>query len=114
MDDDSNIRNAMRHCLEAEGYHVEESANGADGLERIHHDVPDVVLLDLAMPVLDGMTVLAELRTMWPRQGVRVVVITAHGSPKSAIEAMRLGASGFLEKPFSPDELRRSVASVLT
>jgi DNA-binding response OmpR family regulator len=71
------------------------------------------MLLDLAMPVMDGMTVLAELRSLWDRYPTRVIVVTAHGSVKTAIEAIRLGASDFLEKPFLPEDLRSSVASVL-
>jgi two-component system response regulator HydG len=113
VDDDNNIRNAVRLCLEAEGYAVEQAANGAEALERIHLDAPDLVLLDLAMPGIDGMTVLAELKTLWPQRATRIIVITAHGSVKIAIEAMRLGASDFLEKPFVPESLRRSVASAL-
>jgi DNA-binding response OmpR family regulator len=113
VDDDNNIRNSIRLCLEAEGYEIAQAMNGADALEQIHRDAPDAVLLDLAMAGMDGMTVLAELRTLWPKCPTRVIVITAHGSVKTAIEAMRLGASDFLEKPFLPDHLRRSVSSVL-
>jgi DNA-binding response OmpR family regulator len=113
VDDDQNIRNSVRLCLEAEGYSIGQAVNGADALEQIHRNYPDLVLLDLAMPGIDGMTVLAELRTLWAKHPTRVIVITAHGSVKTAIEAMRLGASDFLEKPFVPENLRRSVASVL-
>jgi DNA-binding response OmpR family regulator len=113
VDDDQNIRNIVRLCLETEGYAVQQAVNGADALEQIHRATPDLVLLDLAMPGMDGMTVLAELRTLWSQHPTRVIVITAHGSVKTAIEAMRLGASDFLEKPFVPEQLRRSIASVL-
>jgi len=113
VDDDGNIRTSARMCLEAAGYIVEQVTQGADALEFIQWMTPDLVLLDLAMPVLDGMTVLAEIRTLFAEQPPRVVVMTAHGSVKTAIEAVRLGASDFLEKPFTPDELRQSVASVL-
>jgi len=113
VDDDSSIRTSVRLCLETAGYVVEQAMHGADALEIIHRAAPDLVLLDLAMPVMDGMTVLAELRTLFPKQPPRVVVMTAHGSAKTAIQAVRLGASDFLEKPFTPDELRQSVASVL-
>jgi DNA-binding NtrC family response regulator len=65
------------------------------------------------MAGMDGMTALAELRTLWPKWPTRVLVITAHGSINTAIEAMRLGASAYLEKPFAPDQLRRSVSNVL-
>jgi DNA-binding NtrC family response regulator len=113
VDDDANIRNSIRHCLEAEGYEVAQAINGADALEQIQRHPPDVVLLDLAMAGMDGMTVLAELHTLWPKCPTRVIVITAHGSNKVAIEAMRLGADDYLEKPFVPAHIRRSVSKVL-
>jgi DNA-binding response OmpR family regulator len=113
VDDDPNTRTNLRLCLETAGYLVEQAQHGADALELIHHARPDVVLLDLAMPVMDGMTVLAEIRSLFPKQPPRIIVITAHGSVKTAIQAVRLGANDFLEKPFTPDELRQSVSSVL-
>ena len=113
VDDEESIRRSLRMCLELEGYCVWEAVNGACALEQIHHDKPDLVLLDLAMPQMDGMTVLAELQNLWPWYPTRVIVITAHGSVKTAIEVIRLGASDFLEKPFVPENVRRSAASVL-
>lgn len=112
-DDDQNIRKLIRICLESEGYEIEQASGGADALERIVHNPPDVVLLDLAMPGIDGMTVLAELSSLWASRPTRVIVITAHGSVKTAIDAMRLGASDFLEKPLTPEQLRQSIDSVL-
>ena len=61
VDDDTNIRTSVRLCLEAAGFEVSQASNGAEALELIHSDSPDLVLVDLAMPVLDGMTVLAEI-----------------------------------------------------
>src|ERR1019366_569131 len=113
VDDEANIRNMVCLCLETSGYQVRQAANGSDALEQICNEPPDLVLLDLAMPVMDGMTVLAEMRSMWFRYPTRVIVVTAHGSVKTAIQAIRLGASDFLEKPFIPEDLRSSVASVL-
>jgi DNA-binding response OmpR family regulator len=113
VDDDTNIRTSVRVCLEDAGYEVGQAVNGADALEQIHHNPPDLVLLDLGMPVMDGMSVLAEMRNLWPACATRVIVVTAHGSVKTAVNALRLGASDFLEKPFLPEDLRLSVASVL-
>ncbi len=113
VDDDANIRTSVRLCLEAAGYAIEHAVNGGDALQQIHASPPDLVLLDLAMPVLDGMTVLAEIRGLLSHQMPRAIVMTAHGSVRNAIQAIRLGASDFIEKPFTPDELRLSVASVL-
>jgi CheY-like chemotaxis protein len=113
VDDDRNIQRMLRLCLEGSGYAVEQATDGALALEAIHRQPPDVVLLDLAMPVLDGMSVLADLRTILSATAMRVIVMTAHGSVRTAMQAVRLGAADFLEKPFRPEELRQSVASVL-
>ena len=113
VDDEVNIRTSVRLCLEGAGYDVRTAANGSEALEMVVQDPPDLVLLDLMMPVMDGMTVLAEMSHMWPKYPTRVVVVTAHGSVKTAIQAVRLGASDFLEKPFLPEEIRASVTSVL-
>jgi DNA-binding response OmpR family regulator len=103
----------VRSCPEAEGYGVREAANGREALDATARWSPDLVLLDLAMPVLDGMTTLKELHERLGDDMPRVVIVTTHGSVKAAIEAMRLGADDFLEKPFLPTELRMSVASAL-
>jgi DNA-binding response OmpR family regulator len=113
VDDEANIRTSVRLCLEGAGYVVQQACNGSEALQQIVRDPPDLMLLDLAMPVMDGMRVLAEMRSLWARHPTRVIVVTAHGSVKTAIQAMRLGASDFLEKPFLPEDLRLSVASVL-
>ncbi len=113
VDDEPNIRSAVRVCLEGAGYEIQQAGNGAEALEYLCHNRPDLMILDLAMPVMDGMTVLAEMHSQWEKYPTRVIVATAHGSIKTAIQAIRLGASDFLEKPFLPEDLRLSVASVL-
>jgi DNA-binding response OmpR family regulator len=113
VDDEANIRTSVRMCLEGAGYVVQQATNGTEALEHVVRNPPDLMLLDLAMPIMDGMTVLAEMRSLWARYPTRVVVVTAHGSVQTAIQAIRLGASDFLEKPFKPEDLRLSVASVL-
>jgi DNA-binding response OmpR family regulator len=113
VDDEANIRTSVRLCLEGAGYVVRQASNGSEAMEQISRNPPDLMLLDLAMPVMDGMTVLAEMRSVYARFPTRVVVVTAHGSVKTAIQAIRLGASDFLEKPVIPEDLRLSVASVL-
>lgn len=113
VDDEANIRTLVQACLEDARYEVVQARNGVEALSAVEEHKPDVMILDLAMPLLDGMSVLAELRHLWSRLPTRVIVVTAHGSVKTAIQALRLGASDFIEKPFSPDELRQSVLAVL-
>jgi DNA-binding response OmpR family regulator len=112
-DDEPKIRLMVRTCLSDGAYELDEAGDGVEVLDAVRRNPPDLVLLDLAMPRMDGMTTLQELRPMQNLPHLRVIVMTAHGSVQTAIRALRLGASDFLEKPFLPDDLRLSVASVL-
>jgi DNA-binding response OmpR family regulator len=113
VDDEPNIRTLVQCSLEDVDCEVIQAANGVEALKSLEEYKPDVMILDLAMPLLDGMSVLAEMKHLWSALPTRVIVVTAHGSVKTAIEALRLGASDFVEKPFSPSELRQSVVAVL-
>jgi DNA-binding response OmpR family regulator len=112
-DDESNIRMMLRTALEAEGYRVAEAANGRDALAAIEKESPDLLVLDLNMPVMDGMAVLERLKEAASEQSPRVLILTAYGSIPTAVRATRLGAVDFLEKPITPSELRQSVRSIL-
>lgn len=113
VDDDRNIQSMLRLCLASPQYAVSIASDGAQALVIITHELPNLVLLDLAMPVMDGMTALMHIHDMPASGRPRVIVMTAHGSVRAAIQAIRLGAEDFLEKPFTPDDVRLSVASVL-
>lgn len=112
VDDEHNIRVVLRAALEMAGYLVEDAPNGAAALDRIDSGGIDLVVLDLNMPVLDGMTVLQRLRGR-ESAAPRVIVLTAHGSIPAAVKAVRLGASDFLEKPVLPVDFLLSIAAVL-
>jgi DNA-binding response OmpR family regulator len=112
-DDESNIRLMVRTALESEGYDVREAANGRQALDALKQYSPDLIVLDLNMPELDGMAVLEHMKTIASVKRSRVVVLTAYGSVPTAVKAMSLGASDFIEKPVSPAVLRETVRSVL-
>jgi CheY-like chemotaxis protein len=114
VDDESSIRSMVRTCLESGHYRIEEAAEGLDAFDRIEASPPDVMLLDLAMPRMDGMSLLAELRLLHPRPLTRAIVMTAFSSVRRAMDAMRLGACDFLEKPFLPADVRLSVACAMS
>ncbi|MDP9174245.1 MAG: response regulator [Planctomycetota bacterium] len=111
-DDESNIRMMLRTALSSEGYAVEEACNGREALDAISRRVPDLMVLDLSMPVMDGMSVLEQLKTLAGGRP-RVIVLTAYGSIPAAVKATRLGAIDFLEKPITPKDLRECVAAAL-
>jgi len=113
VDDETNIRLMLRTTLELEGYEVGEAVDGRAALEAISHRVPDLMILDLSMPALDGMGVLQEIKPLRPERKPRVIVLTAYGSIPAAVKAVRLGAIDFLEKPVAPDEVRETVEAAL-
>ncbi len=104
---------ALRSCLEAEGYEVDEAADGAQALDMIVKYSPDLMILDLAMPTLDGMRTLAKLEGVHGQLKPRVIVLTAWGSEPAMLKAIGLGAELYLEKPLDPETLRRAVMEVL-
>jgi DNA-binding response OmpR family regulator len=112
-DDESNIRLTVRTALESDGYVVREASNGKEALEAIERQTPDLVVLDLNMPGMDGIAVLEHLKSLAANKP-RVIILTAFGSIATAVRATRMGAVDFLEKPITPAELRQTVRSVLT
>ena len=112
-DDEPRIRLALRACLESRGYEVDEAADGLEALDVIVRRAPDVMVLDLAMPNLDGMRALRELEPLHGQLKPRVVVLTAWGSVPAALQAIGLGASSFIEKPLVPSALIRAVELAL-
>ena len=113
VDDEQNIRFTLRSLLETDGFSVREAATSGEAIEEIERSHPVLVLLDLWLPGSDGMTVLEHLNQQPPRIRPRVVVLTAHGKVPVVVKAMRLGASDFLEKPTTPEDLRLSIAAAL-
>ena len=112
VEDDALMRSFLVDVLAAEGHRVESATDGAAGLASLERDAWDLVITDLKMPGLDGLALLREGRKIRPE--ARWIVITAHGSIESAVEAMKAGASDYLLKPFkSPDELRLVVRRAL-
>jgi DNA-binding response OmpR family regulator len=111
VDDEPNVRLVFRTTLESAGYTLDEAADGEAALARVRDGRPDLVLLDLLMPRLDGMATLQRLRDAG--FDTPVVIITAHGSIPDAVAAMKLGAIDFLSKPLVPDTLRAVVAEVV-
>lgn len=111
VDDEKDIVEAIANILALEGYAVLKAYRGYDGVKSALSDHPDLVILDVKMPVMDGMDTLSELR----RQGFDrpVIIISGHGDVKTAVEVVRLGAFDFLEKPLSQNGLLIAVQNAL-
>lgn len=112
VDDEEDIRSFLADALHAEGHDVAEAPDGEEAWSRLRAEGFHLVLTDLRMPRMDGMELLRRLRQTQPE--VEVIVLTAHGSVDSAVEAMKLGAFEYLQKPISgPAELRLVVSRAL-
>ena len=111
VDDEERLRQVCRRVLEPLGHLVSEAADGRQGLEAVERENPDLVLVDLMMPLMDGMEFLGAAREKHP--DLTFVVITGYATLEKAVEAMKQGADDFLAKPFKPQELRLVVERVL-
>ena len=99
-DDERNIRKNLAMVLEAAGYLVDVAKDGDEALDLCKNMHPDIAFVDLHMPKMAGLDVLANIRALSPKTAV--VIVTAYGSASNAVQAMKLGAVEFLEKPFDP------------
>jgi DNA-binding NtrC family response regulator len=111
VDDEKNIRLTLSQALETLALDIDTAVNGEEALAKLKEKPARLVLLDLKMPGMDGMEVLRRIRKSG--SPARVIIITAHGTIESAVEAMKLGAVDFIQKPFAPKEIRAMVTKVL-
>jgi DNA-binding NtrC family response regulator len=111
VDDDPAIRKIVRDRVRARGHEVETASGGIEALDGARSFAPDLVILDLRMPDLDGLEVLRRLSAE-PRHPA-VLVVTAHGSIETAVKAVRMGACDFIPKPFEGEHLDHVIARVL-
>ncbi len=111
VDDDEEICKNLGEVLEDDGYDVEYVTSGKEALEKVTKEKYDIVITDLVMPKISGMDLLSYIKRERPE--TEVVMITAFGSIENAVEAMRRGASDYIEKPFKLNEIRTSIKRVL-
>ena len=111
VDDEPDILLMLRINLEAEGYETALAADGETALRRIGDETPDVIVLDVMMPVMDGWSVLEALSSR--RDSPRVIVLSAKTASRDVRRALDLGAAEYLTKPFEPEGLLATVERVL-
>ena len=109
VDDEERILNFLRSKLKASGYEVLTASNGVEALEQAQGQEPDLIVLDILMPKMDGFEVLKELRTFSP---VPVIILSARGTDADRIKGLGLGADDYLPKPFNPDEFVARIEAV--
>ncbi len=111
VDDESTIREVIRRYLERDGYTVVEAATGRTALEIASREKPDLIVLDLMLPGVDGLALTRQLRERGSQ--VPIIMLTAKGSTADRIHGLDTGADDYLAKPFSPQELMSRIRAVL-
>ena len=107
VDDEPEVRKLMEHFLTGRGYQVRLAANGREGLAAIDSFAPDVVLLDMHMPEMDGLETLKELAVRAP--GLPVIMVTVNEDVQTTSQLLQLGASDYVPKPFNLDYLEQAI-----
>jgi two-component system nitrogen regulation response regulator NtrX len=111
VDDEKNIRGSLEGILKDEGYRVRGAASGEELLKQVQQTVPDLVILDVWLPGIDGLQALTELKRIHPE--LPVIMISGHGTVENAVKATRLGAYDFIEKPLSLEKTVLAVRNAL-
>jgi two-component system, NtrC family, response regulator AtoC len=110
-DDDASIRSLLKQLLSDEGYSVVEATTGTEVVDKVKETNPDLVIMDVRMPELDGIEALSKLKVSSPKTSV--LIMTAFGSSNNAIRAMELGAFDYITKPFELDKISHTVKRVI-
>jgi len=113
VDDSKVIRSAIREILELGNIQVTEASNGKDALELVYNNVPDLVLLDVVMPGMDGISVLKTLRKSYSKLQLPVILVTSLGSSSEIVQALDFGANDYVTKPVDFDVLWARVSNQL-
>jgi CheY-like chemotaxis protein len=113
VEDEVDIRNLITHHLEREGYRCRAVGTGPEALRAVRTSVPDLVVLDLMLPELDGLQVCRRLRAEPATAAVPIIMLTARGDEVDRVVGLELGADDYVTKPFSPKELMARVRAVL-
>ncbi len=111
VDDAAFMRARLRSALAPEGHTVEEATNGREAVQHYQRLTPDLVLMDITMPILDGIGALKEIRSINP--SATVVMCSALGQQSMVMEAMKAGARDFIVKPFQPEKVVEAVRRFL-
>jgi DNA-binding response OmpR family regulator len=113
VEDEEQLRRVMKDLLEREGYTVAEARDGVQALDQVDRFAPDVIILDLNLPGIDGYSVLSQIRSRPATRTIPVVVLTAKGDEDNEVRVFELGADDFITKPFRAKALSARLEAVL-
>jgi FixJ family two-component response regulator len=112
IDDEQIVLDSVQKILAAEKYDVDTTLSGTDGIEKALKNAYDIVLTDIRMPGVGGLIVLRDIKRAKP--SMPVIIITGYGSVRSAVQAMKLGAADYIEKPFEPAKLVEAITTAVS
>lgn len=113
VDDSASMRQMVSHTLKQQGHEVTEAADGQDALGKAKSGSFDAVISDINMPQMDGITLVRELRALPAFKFTPILLLTTESAPEKKQEGKQAGATGWLTKPFDPDQLLKTVGKVL-
>ncbi len=113
VDDEMDALLALKVALEAEGYNIVEAKDGYEAIEKVHSEIPDVILLDLMIPGIDGFEVCRQLKSDVTYNHIPVIMLTARGEVDDKVEGIELGADDYVTKPFNLKELKARIKMIL-
>jgi two-component system chemotaxis response regulator CheY len=116
VDDSSTMRAVVKKAIKVSGFDVGEyweAADGEEALETLRRHWVDVVLTDINMPHLNGLELVAKMREDELLNSIPVIMVSTEGSEKKVQESIRLGASGYIKKPFQPEDIKRTLGEVM-
>ena len=113
VDDSASIRQVVKNVLGGAGYRVLEAVNGAEGLKQLAGGGVDLIVTDLNMPVMDGLTFIREARRLPVGKGIPILFLTTESDPAKKAQAKEAGATGWIVKPFENDQFLSVVGKVL-
>jgi CheY-like chemotaxis protein len=112
VDDNEGVRHLVSRWLERAGFSVHEARDGAEAIDLVRKDPPDIILADIRMPKIDGIELARIVKSDYP--GIKIILMTAYSSPQTIAQARREGVDDYLEKPFTKDQVERITMEVLS
>lgn len=112
VDDNEGVRHLVSRWLERAGFAVQEAKDGAEAVEMVRKDTPDIILADIRMPKIDGIELARIIKSEYPQ--MKIILMTAYSSPQTIAQARREGVDDYLEKPFTKDQVERITLEVLS
>jgi CheY-like chemotaxis protein len=112
VDDNEGVRHLVSRWLEKAGFSVREAKDGAEAVEMVKEDPPDIILADIRMPKIDGIELARIIKSDHP--DIKIILMTAYSSPQTIAQARREGVDDYLEKPFTKDQVERITMETLS